>query len=212
MCEENIQTYLRNYLPLHPTSMDISGRRSAGGGEILLPTPGCTFLIIILRVVGRFSYSPQAGHLRSSFGVWWGDSLTRPRLHTSGCRSVARWGDSLTRPRLDTSGCRSARGGEILTRPRVDTSGHLSISSNSEKRQHTKTRISVSREPVDVAMSCSIKRHFYLMLTWADLAYPTYTKMGAARSLVQMSGNTSVGREQVKVNTDTRQTVQASRQ
>ena len=70
-----------------------------------------------------------------------------------------------------------------------------SIHSNSEKRQHTKTRAgtSVSREPVDVAVSCSIKRHFHLMLIWADFAYSTNTKIGAARSLVQMSGNTSVG-------------------
>ena len=45
-----------------------------------------------------------------------------------------------------------------------------SISSNGKKRQHTKTRArtSVSREPVDMAVSCSIQRHFYLMLIWAD--------------------------------------------
>ena len=45
-----------------------------------------------------------------------------------------------------------------------------SISSNGKKRQHTKTRArtSVSREPVNVAVSCSIKRHFYLMLILAD--------------------------------------------
>ena len=45
-----------------------------------------------------------------------------------------------------------------------------SISSNCEKRQRTKTRArtSVSREPVDMAVSCSIQRHFYLMLIWAD--------------------------------------------
>ena len=58
-----------------------------------------------------------------------------------------------------------------------------SISSNSEKRQHTKTRArtSVSREPVDVVVSCSIERHFYLMLIWADSAYPTNTNIGAAQ-------------------------------
>ena len=42
-------------------------------------------------MVGRFSYSPQAGHLWSSFGAWWGDSLTRPRLGISG-RPSARGG------------------------------------------------------------------------------------------------------------------------
>ena len=66
--------------------------RSAHGGEILLLSPGWTSPGIVMRVVGRFSYSTQAGHL-SSFGAWWGDSLTRPRL------DISR---------------RSARGGEIL--------------------------------------------------------------------------------------------------
>ena len=133
--------------------LDISHRRSAHGGEILLLPPGWTSLIIVRRVVGRFSYSPQAGHLLSSFGAWWGDSLTHPRLYishshsacggeilllTPGCTSlivirrvVGRfsyspqaghlsssfgmwWGDSLTRPRLDISRHGSARGGEIL--------------------------------------------------------------------------------------------------
>ena len=60
--------------------LDISHRRSAHGGEILLLAPGWTSLIMVRRVVGRFSYSPQAGHLLSSFGAWWGDSLTHPRL------------------------------------------------------------------------------------------------------------------------------------
>ncbi len=133
--------------------LDISHHRSARVGEILLLAPGLISLIIVRRVVGRFSYSPQAGHLWSSFGAWWGDSLTRPRLDISGHRSArggeilllapgwtspvvlrrvvgrfsyspqaghlrssfgAWWGDSLTRPRLDISGRRSARGGEIL--------------------------------------------------------------------------------------------------
>ena len=65
----------------HPR-LDISRRCSARGGEILLLAPGWTSVGIVRRVVGRFSYSPQAGHLRSSFGAWWGDSLTRPRLDT----------------------------------------------------------------------------------------------------------------------------------
>ena len=74
--------------------LDISCCRSARGGVILLLAPGWTCLVIFRRVVGRFLYSPQAGHLWSSFGAWWGDSLTRPRL--------------------DISGHPSARGGEIL--------------------------------------------------------------------------------------------------
>ena len=44
--------------------------------------------------MGRFSYSPQAGHLWSSLYAWLGDSLTRHRL--------------------DISRHRSAHGGEIL--------------------------------------------------------------------------------------------------
>ena len=75
----------------HPR-LDIFCHHSARGGEILLLTPGCTSLVIVRRVVGRFSYSPQAGHLSSSFS--------------------ARWGDSL--PRLDISPHCSVRGGEIL--------------------------------------------------------------------------------------------------
>ena len=53
----------------------------------------------------------------------------------------------------------------------------------------------------NVVLKKKKKRHFYLMLIRADLAYPTNTKIGAAWSLVQMSGNTSLGWSQVKVNT-----------
>ena len=49
--------------------LDIS-HRSARGGEILLLAPGWTSVVVVWRVVGRFSYSPQAGHLSSLFGVW----------------------------------------------------------------------------------------------------------------------------------------------
>ena len=133
--------------------LDISHHRSARGGEILLLAPGWTSPVVVRRMVGRFSYSPQAGHFWSSFGAWWGDSCTHPRLDISGRRSAhggeilllapgwtslvvvrrvlgrfsyspqdghlwssfgACWGDSLTRPRLDISGRRSARVGEIL--------------------------------------------------------------------------------------------------
>ena len=111
--------------------LDMSCRPLAHGGEILFLAPGWTALVVVRRVVGRFSYSPQAGHLWSSFGAWWGDSLTRPRLDSSGRRVVGRfsyspqvghllssfgawWGDSLTRPRLDISGRCSARVGAIL--------------------------------------------------------------------------------------------------
>ena len=136
----------------HPR-LDISLHRSTRGGEILLLTPGWTFLVVARRMVGRFSYSPQAGHLSSSFSAWWGDSLTHPRLDISLSHSargeeilllapgwtylvivrrvVGRfsyspqvghlsslfgtwWGDSLTHPRLDISSHRSAHGGEIL--------------------------------------------------------------------------------------------------
>ena len=85
--------------------LDISGHRSANGGEILLLAPGWTSPVVVRRMVGRFSSSTLAGHLWSSFG--------------------ARWGDSLTRPRLDISGRRSARGGEILLlAPGWNISGH----------------------------------------------------------------------------------------
>ena len=133
--------------------LDISGHRLACGGEILLLAPGWTSLVVIRHIVGRFAYSPQAGHLWSSFGAWWGDSLTRPRLDISGRRSarggeillfapgwtslvtvrcvVGRfsyspqaghlwlsfgmwWGDSLTRLRLDIPCRNSAHAGEIL--------------------------------------------------------------------------------------------------
>ena len=134
--------------------LDISGHRSAysDSGEILLLAPGWTSLVAVRRMVGRFPYSPQAGHLWSSFGAWWGDSLTSPRLDISRRRLAlggeilllisgwtslvvvrhvvgrfsyspwaryhssfgAWWGDSLTRPRLNISRHRSARGEEIL--------------------------------------------------------------------------------------------------
>ena len=106
--------------------LDIPCRNSAHGGEILLLASGWTSLVVVRRMVGRFSYSPQAGHLWLSFGSWWGDSLGRcsarggeifsystqaGHLWSSLC---AWWGVSLTRPRLDISGRRSVRGGEIL--------------------------------------------------------------------------------------------------
>ena len=152
--------------------LDISHHCSTCGGKILLLAPGWTSLVVVRHVVGRFSYSPQAGHLSRSFSAWWGDSLTNPRLDISlhhlarsgeilllapGWTSIvairrvvgrfsyspqaghlsswfgmvgrfsyspqaghlaswfgAWWGESLTRPRLDTSRRGSARGGEIL--------------------------------------------------------------------------------------------------
>ena len=111
--------------------MDISCHCSACKGEILLLAPGWTSFSVVWHMVGRFSYSPQAGHLSSPFGTWWGDSLIRPRLESLVVQCVmgrfsyspqaghlsssfgAWWGDSLTRPRMDISRCRSARGGEI---------------------------------------------------------------------------------------------------
>ena len=74
--------------------LDISRGGSARGGEILLLAPGWTSLVVVRRVVGRFSYSPQAGHLSSWFGAWWGDSLTHPRLNISSHGS-ARGGEIL---------------------------------------------------------------------------------------------------------------------
>ena len=133
--------------------LDISRRRSARGRETLLLAPGWKSLVVGRRVVGRFSYPPKDGHLSTSVGAWWGDSLTRPRMDISRRRSArggeilllapgwtslvagrrvvgtlsyspqhghrsssfgAWWGDSLTRPRMDISRCRSACGGEIL--------------------------------------------------------------------------------------------------
>ena len=74
--------------------LDISHHCLVRGGEIHLIAPGWTSFVVIRRVVGRFSYSPQAGHLLSSFGAWWGDSLTHPRLDIS-CRRSARGGEIL---------------------------------------------------------------------------------------------------------------------
>ena len=68
--------------------LDTSRHRSEHGGEILLLAPGWTFLIFVQCVLGRFSYSPQAGHLSSSFRPWWGDSLTHPMLDISYHRSA----------------------------------------------------------------------------------------------------------------------------
>ena len=109
----------------HPR-LDISRGHSACGGEILILSPGWTSLMIIRHVVGRFSYSPQAGHLSLSFGAWWGDSLTLPRLYITNGHSE-RGGEILlltpvctslmgrfSRPRLDISRHRTALGGEIL--------------------------------------------------------------------------------------------------
>ena len=133
--------------------MDISRSDSAHDGEILLLAPGWTFLVVFRHAVGKFSYSPQDGHLSSCFGAWWGDSLAHPRLDISclgsagggeillfapGWTSLAvilrvvgrfsyspqdghllslffmQWGDSLTRPRLDIYCYASVHGGEIL--------------------------------------------------------------------------------------------------
>ena len=63
--------------------LNISHHRSMHGGGILLLAPGWTSLILVLRMVGRFSYSPQAGYISLSFSAWWGDSLTCPRLELS---------------------------------------------------------------------------------------------------------------------------------
>ena len=91
--------------------LELSHHCLAHGGEILLLAAGWASLLI-QRVVGRFSYLPQAGHILSSFGTWWGDSLTHPRLYIS--RGSVRGGEILTHPRLDISYCLSTRGGEIL--------------------------------------------------------------------------------------------------
>ena len=82
--------------------LDIPCRNSAHGGEILLLASGWTSLVIVWHMVGRFSYSPQARHLWSLFGAWWGGSLTHPRL------------DILRR--------RLVHGGEILL---LASAGHL---------------------------------------------------------------------------------------
>ena len=84
--------------------LDISGRPSARGGAILSLAPGWTSPVILRRLVGRFSHSPQAGHLRSSFGAWWGRFSHSPQAGHLRSSFGAWWGDSLTRPRLDISG------------------------------------------------------------------------------------------------------------
>ena len=76
---------------------------------------------------------PEAEHLWSSFGTWWGDSLTRPRLDISGC-CLAHGGEALllnlgwtsfvvvwcmvgrfsNSAQLDISGHHSVHGREIL--------------------------------------------------------------------------------------------------
>ena len=75
---------------------------------------------------GRFSYSPQAGHLWSSFSAWWGDSLTRPRL--------------------DISGRRSARGGEILLLAPGWTSFNVRHVVAGDREQRTYIEIASKRE------------------------------------------------------------------
>ena len=113
-----------------------------GGGEILLLTPSWTSLVIVQRVVGRLTYSPQAGHLSSSFGsghnliivrrvvgrfsyspqaghnlVFFQHVMGRfsysPQVGHLSSSSGGRWGDSLTHPKLDISRHCSACGGEI---------------------------------------------------------------------------------------------------
>ena len=74
--------------------LDISPHGLTRGGEILVLAPGSTFLILVRPAVGRFSYSPQAGHLSSLFGVRWRDFLTHPRLNIS-YRLSARGGEIL---------------------------------------------------------------------------------------------------------------------
>ena len=87
-------------------------------GEILLLAPGWTSLVIVWRVVGRFSYSPQAGHLsmsirrvvgRFSYSPQAGHLLSfircvvgrfsySPQAGHLSSSFGAWWGDSLTRP------------------------------------------------------------------------------------------------------------------
>ena len=111
--------------------MDISHYRSVHGGEILLLTPGWTSHIF-RRMVGRFSYSFQAGHLSSSFDggailllapgwtslvVIWHVVGRFSYLPQAGHLSVsfgAWWGDSLTHPRLEISYRCLVCSGEIL--------------------------------------------------------------------------------------------------
>ena len=114
-------------------TLDISGHRSARGGEIPLLAPSWTSLVVVRRVKGRFYYLPQAGHLSSSVDTSWRDSLTRHGLDISRHRSTRRgeilllapgwarwllfgvwWGDFLTRPGLDISLNLSDGGEEIL--------------------------------------------------------------------------------------------------
>ena len=83
-----------------PTTLRMTTREH--GGEILLLTPVWT--------------------LSSSYGAWWGDSLTTKDVQPGASRDSphrapnddvrAWWGDSLTRPRLHIS-CRSAHGGQM---------------------------------------------------------------------------------------------------
>ena len=92
-----------------------------------LTRPRLDFLDVVQRVVGRFSYSPRAGlclhhsarggdilllapcwSLSSSFGAWYGDSLTDPVLDSLVIVLEIVWsfagrGVSLTRPVLNLS-------------------------------------------------------------------------------------------------------------
>ena len=101
--------------------LDILRRHSVPGREIPLLAPGWTSLVAVWRVVGRFSYSSQAGHLWSSFGTWWGDCYPPWAGHLWSSFGVW-WGDSFTRPRLDISSCHPAHGREILLLARGWTS------------------------------------------------------------------------------------------
>ena len=70
--------------------LDSSRRRSARSGEIILLDPRWTSFVVVRRVVGRSSNSPQAGLLLSSFGACWGDYLGPLRLDISHHSSAHR--------------------------------------------------------------------------------------------------------------------------
>ena len=74
--------------------------------------PLWTSHIVGRRVVGRCSYSPQARHPSSSFGAWWGDSLTRRHAPNDDARCPACGNDE----NLPISLRKTTRehGGEIL--------------------------------------------------------------------------------------------------
>ena len=117
--------------------MDISRRRSARGGDILILAPGLTSLVVVRRMVGIFFFffftrqkmdifrrrSERSGEI-TLLAIGWtsfvialcvvGKFSYSPQAGLLSSSFGAWRGDCISRPRRDTSHHRSACRGEIL--------------------------------------------------------------------------------------------------